>query len=159
MTSADPYFGKIRFRACGLIVEDRKILLVKQNVPTRDHPVWLPPGGGVHTGELIEDAVVREVREETHLNTSKPKLRYVHEFIHSRVHAIEFYFRMGSYSGELKNGFDPEHPEDEQLIHLAQFVEFSRLDSIKLIPAFLQKELIEGNFFEDRITYFKTQEK
>lgn len=158
MISEEPYSGRIRFRACGLIVEDRKILLVKQKVPTRDHPVWLPPGGGVNAGELIEDAVVREVSEETNLSVSDPELRYVHEFIHPSVHAIEFYFRIGSYRGKPGIGFDPEHPENKQLIFTVQVVEFSRLESIKLIPVFLKDELIAGNFFEKGITYFKTNE-
>lgn len=44
--------------------EDAKVLLVKH----RKLNTWLPPGGHVDEGELPDDCVVREVREETGLN-------------------------------------------------------------------------------------------
>ena len=40
---------------------DEKVLLVKR----RDVPVWVLPGGGIEDNEAVEDAVVREVLEET----------------------------------------------------------------------------------------------
>jgi 8-oxo-dGTP diphosphatase len=44
-----------------LNVEQRKVLLVKR----RDVPVWVLPGGGVEPHETAEEAVIREVQEET----------------------------------------------------------------------------------------------
>ncbi len=44
--------------------EDRqKILLIKR----RDVPVWVLPGGGVEKGENPENALIREIQEETNL--------------------------------------------------------------------------------------------
>lgn len=44
--------------------QDRKsVLLVKR----RDVPVWVLPGGGIESGETPEQAVIREVWEETGL--------------------------------------------------------------------------------------------
>lgn len=158
MTSPEIYSGKIRVRSCGLLVDDQKVLLVKQKVPTRDHLVWLPPGGGVNVGEPAEKALFREFKEETSLDVSDLQLRYVHEFIHPPIHAIELYYVIGSYTGELKKGFDPEHTKEDQLIRQVQFIHFDQLNSLKLIPEFLREEFVNGNFFNDRISYFKTHE-
>jgi 8-oxo-dGTP diphosphatase len=47
-----------------LIRYDRKIVLVKRKNPPRG---WALPGGFVETGETIEEAARREMREETSL--------------------------------------------------------------------------------------------
>lgn len=57
----------------GLIIKEGKILLVK-----RDHEpyrgFWAIPGGFVELGETCEEAVLREVKEETGLQTKIKKL-------------------------------------------------------------------------------------
>lgn len=54
--------------ADGLVIKDGKILLVKRNhEPYKGF--WAIPGGYVEWDETFEEAVVREVREETGLKT------------------------------------------------------------------------------------------
>jgi 8-oxo-dGTP diphosphatase len=47
----------------GIVFSDERnqVLLIKR----RDVPVWVLPGGGIESGETPEQAVVREVEEET----------------------------------------------------------------------------------------------
>ncbi len=49
------------------MLNDRRELLVVNEVHRRDksHPYWKLPGGALHPGEHLADAVVREVWEET----------------------------------------------------------------------------------------------
>jgi len=48
-----------------LLIEDGRVLLVKQSYGQR---LWALPGGIVNPGESLEEAAVREVREETGLD-------------------------------------------------------------------------------------------
>ncbi|MCR4322914.1 MAG: NUDIX domain-containing protein [Candidatus Azambacteria bacterium] len=51
-----------------IIVKDGKVLLVQQNRPEDVRGKWSVPGGKVNQEETFEDAVKREVKEETGLN-------------------------------------------------------------------------------------------
>ena len=50
--------------------ERNEVLLIQR----RDVPVWVLPGGGVDPGELPQDAVVREILEETGLTVKATRL-------------------------------------------------------------------------------------
>ena len=50
----------------GVVIRDGAVLLVKRAVePLRGR--WSLPGGAVELGEMLEDAVARELKEETNL--------------------------------------------------------------------------------------------
>ncbi|NGX32858.1 MAG: RNA pyrophosphohydrolase [Candidatus Anoxychlamydiales bacterium] len=51
--------------SCTFSKDRKKVLLIKR----RDVPVWTLPGGGVEDNETIEDAIRREVLEETGFQT------------------------------------------------------------------------------------------
>lgn len=46
-----------------VIVKESKVLLVQQRKEAA-HGLWSYPGGGVEDGETLEEAIVREVKEE-----------------------------------------------------------------------------------------------
>ena len=52
-----------RIRLTGILVEDGKVLLVKEVL--RERSRWNLPGGGLEPGETIEAGLIRELREET----------------------------------------------------------------------------------------------
>ena len=56
-----------------VIVRDRKIALIKRgNEPSKGK--WTIPGGLVELGESVEEAVIREAKEETCLDVEEPQL-------------------------------------------------------------------------------------
>jgi 8-oxo-dGTP diphosphatase len=64
--------------AAALIRRDDEILLVCQQGKDDAEPTWALPGGVVEPGEMLIDALTREVREETGLSAVRPgRLAYV----------------------------------------------------------------------------------
>ena len=53
--------------AAGIIRRGEEVLLVKQQGPDDPVPIWSLPGGVAEPGEVLSEAIVREVREETGL--------------------------------------------------------------------------------------------
>jgi len=136
----DPFSGRARIRSCALVVREKKLLLVKQNAPTRPEPIWLPPGGEVLFSESLEKAALREVEEETGMQISVSHLAAVHEFIEQPYHAVEFYFAASVTGGNLITGSDPELNDDEQQIMECAFLPLDELKKLPVYPDFLSEE-------------------
>jgi len=132
------YSGRVRTRGCALVLNDGKLLLVNQHVPTRQSPVWLPPGGEVELGESAKNAAKRETLEETGLSIEPTRLVAVHEFIEPPFHAFELYFLAEITGGSLKVGIDPEHADDDQQITETAFIPFDQLKDLPVVPEFLK---------------------
>lgn len=136
--SSSIYSGKLRVRVAGLLVTDRKLLLVKLHSPVSSSDIWTAPGGGVEFGETIEDALKREFNEETGLSILVGDLLHINELIEPPYHAIEFFFKVTKISGHLKLGSDPEHSQDQQLLKEIGFFEKGKLSEIPLKPEALK---------------------
>ena len=53
-------------RVCAALIRDGAILMVRHVHDGRDY--WTLPGGAVEAGETLEEAVLREMQEETNLS-------------------------------------------------------------------------------------------
>lgn len=133
------YAGRVRTRGCALVIKNRKLLLVQQQVPTRNLPVWLPPGGEVELGETAKDASKRETFEETGIKIKPTCLVAVHEFVEPPFHAVELYFLSEFIGGDLLTGTDPELDDDEQQIIKCEFIDMERISEMPILPTFLRE--------------------
>jgi len=97
------------FAAAVIFDEHKNIFLVKSTYQ-RFHP-WGLPGGSLEYGEHPEEAMVREVWEETGLNVCIEKLLLVHTLTPDRV---GFYYLCRITDGTF-------HPSDE----VSEFAYFS----------------------------------
>lgn len=96
-----------QIRATGILIENEKILLVRQKVS--EDRGWSLPGGRVERGETMEEAVVREIQEETGLHTKVEKLLYICDKPDADSPLIHITFLLRNIGGQLalpSNVFD-----------------------------------------------------
>ena len=130
------YGGEIRLRVMGVLSQDSKILLVKHKGLGRDF-LLSPPGGGVQYSETLEQALVREYYEETHLTISVANFITLTEFIDLPLHAVELIFAVRYVRGILEKGQEPELATDI----LTQVAFYSYQDLQAIHPANLHQYL------------------
>lgn len=96
-----------RVRVSVIIIEDGRILLVRHEKYGTTY--WVLPGGGVHFGESLEEAAIREMKEETNLDITVDKLVFVDDILPEDLHrhVVDVYFTAEVVGGELKAGQDP----------------------------------------------------
>ena len=96
-----------KITADGAILKDGKILLIKRkNNPFKNK--WALPGGFVEYNEKVEDAVVREVLEETGLKTKIKDLLGIYSDPNRdpRGHVVTAVYLLEIDSGKIKGGDD-----------------------------------------------------
>lgn len=87
-----------------IIVQNGKILLAKRgSEPGKGK--WSVPGGLVELGEKVEEAVVREVKEETSLDVEVVRLiDVVNNIVQDSNGKLRFHFVILDYLTKLKGG-------------------------------------------------------
>lgn len=75
------------------------VLLIQR----RDVPVWVLPGGGIDPGEKPEEAILREMKEETGYEVKI--VRQIAEYLPvNKLTQLSFYYECQAISGEKKTG-------------------------------------------------------
>jgi ADP-ribose pyrophosphatase YjhB (NUDIX family) len=92
----------------GLIIKDRRVLLIKHGEHATGRGYWVIPGGGIDGNESEEQCVVREMKEETNLEVKVAGLLF-----EEPGHPEEAYHWPKTYlckpiSGEASPGYEPE---------------------------------------------------
>lgn len=126
----------------GVVVNDNKILLSKQ---------WDGydfPGGGIELGEKIEDALIREVKEETgfnvevgnilYSNSSFFKLPYKENFVHS----IHIYYQCHITGGKLSTEFFDEF--EKQYADKPEWISLSKIPEIKIYSSVEARKVLQN---------------
>ncbi len=124
------YGNKLRVRVCGILIKKAAVLMVKHNSIGEAGHMWIPPGGGVEYGVSTKDNLRREFKEEVGLDIEVFELLFVSEFLNSKFHAIEIFFRVERVGGELICGTDPEMRHESQIIEEVRFVDFNEINTI-----------------------------
>lgn len=127
--------SELRWRpsAYAIVIKDDCILLVPA------FGGYTLPGGGLELGETIEEALIREVKEETGITVSSPELLGVKSNIFilpgvsekgKNVQSILLYYRCEYVSGELSAEVFDE--TEKEFGGLPEWVSLSQLSSIKV---------------------------
>lgn len=108
---------------------------------------WVFPGGGVERREKPEDALVREMKEETSFKVKIDKLLFKLENQFRKEYggnvsgdALEYYFLIKEFSGDMALG----SPEKERMNENNQYhLEWVELSKIKEILNLYPKKALE----------------
>lgn len=120
-----------RNRAAAIVIHDDKLLVMYRK---KEQEYFTFPGGGVEVGETNEQAVVREVSEETSLTVEVQKLVYELHYDNGDIH---YFFLCKYLSGvpSVRPGTN-EYVDNEQggNIHIPQWLSLSDLSTTTLYP-------------------------
>ncbi|WP_439556327.1 NUDIX domain-containing protein [Dyadobacter sp.] len=128
---AEVFGGRVRVRVCGICIRNERILMVRHQLYGADEPFWSTPGGGVQLGEPATNALVREMAEETGLKAEVGRLLFVNEHIQLPLHAIELFFEILEFQGDITRGNDPELAAGKQIIEDVAFLTLNEIKRLK----------------------------
>ncbi len=103
-----------RPRACAALIQNDKILMVRHQSPLESY--WTLPGGGIDENETPEQAVVREVKEETGLDVKICQLLFIENYEFGLSHC---FLANLNRNDTPSLGHDPEDnhlPRENQLL-------------------------------------------
>lgn len=125
-----------------IVVHQGRVLLIRRaQEPLRGR--WVVPGGTVELGETLEDAVVREVREETGISVRPLEVMTVFDRIQRRDGAVLYHHVIVDYRCEFVSGVLQAATDARD----AAWVTEEKLASYDLPP--LALDLVQRAFRED----------
>lgn len=129
-TVSSNFSNRLRLRVCGILLTDQGLLMARHAPFGPAGELWIPPGGGMQYAETAEEALIREFKEETHLDVQPGRLLFVSEVMDLPIHAVELFFEIDAYSGKLGVGTDPELSSDKQILKEITFLSESAINQI-----------------------------
>jgi 8-oxo-dGTP diphosphatase len=121
-----------------LILDGGKILLEKRkNEPSRGK--WSVPGGLVELGEDVEQAVIREVKEETCLDVYEPRLLDVVNYVSlGEKGGVVYHYVILDYLVTVKSG-NPKAASDADALKWVPFNEVEEYDLTESFRLFFRR--------------------
>jgi 8-oxo-dGTP diphosphatase len=115
-----------------VILDHGKLLLEKRgNEPAKGK--WSIPGGVVELGESLEDAVIRETKEETCLDVEAPRLIDVVDQVDlDEEGRVKYHFVIVDYFVTVKGGTVKADSDADEL----QWVAFEEVENYNLTASF-----------------------
>lgn len=87
----------------GVVIRNGRVLLIRRSKPPLSGR-WMIPGGTVELGETLEQAVVREIEEETQLRARPVEMLGVFDWIESDEEGVRYHFVIVDYLCRCADG-------------------------------------------------------
>jgi len=131
---------KLNSRVRGIIIRDKKILLIHRIKDGREY--YSIPGGGIEEDETSDEAIVREIKEETNINVEKYSELFNYKWFDSEKDETKdftYYLIEKYYCDEIKLG----SPETERHCEENQYIlEWHDFEKFFDLPNYYQPEVI-----------------
>lgn len=143
-----------RYRAAAIIIENGNVLFAGNERESYYYSI----GGGVHIGESAEEAVKREVLEETGVEYEVERLAFIHENFFDgdgtlegkKCHEIAFYFLMKPRGTQELNSNSYTQGVKENM----HWLPIDKLNDYRAYPTFFKEKLKNlKNEIQHIITY------
>lgn len=128
--------SKSGIRSSAIIIKNTRILLMHRK---KGFEYWTFPGGGVEDGETWEEAVVREVKEETGLITKSVDLLFMAENSEGGIGHPFYLCKVND--AEAKLGGEELIRNSEDNSYQLEWVSVDSLNKINLLPESAKKEV------------------
>ena len=120
--------------AMGILYNKEKGLLLEKRTDTGE---WCTPGGAIELGETLEDALRREIKEETNLDFSNPQLFDIKANVHmvypngDEVYYTDIVYKISEFWGELKPDAESKELKFFELEDLPENIMPTQIEYIK----------------------------
>ena len=141
--------------ATGILVQERRLLMVASRYPNHPAPLWTLPGGRQLPGELLAETVVREVSEETGVRAEAREVAYVSESYDRDRHYLNVTFVLEGASFDSAHDGTPDHVVAVEWVPIADVAERMTVAVVREpLVAYLRGELTQryAGFHEAGIT-------
>ena len=127
----------------GYIEDKHRYLMLFRNKKEHDHNKgkYIGIGGGVEPGESKEQALIREVKEETGLDVISYKYRAKLIFVNEEFSEIMYLFTIDKFKGEVKEC-------DEGELHWIDIDDIFKVPHWEGDEIFIKKMLSTDEYFE-----------
>ena len=126
-------------RATAVIIKDGLILLIHRFMDNREY--YVLPGGGVEEGETVEEAVIREVKEETSFDAKiNKKLLEKFDDYDKRMH---HFFLITDFSGDMKLGGPEARRNSKSNSYALEWHKLEDAFNLPLKPEFVKLEIVK----------------
>lgn len=129
-----------RERHAGIVIRNKKLLIMHRIKNGREY--YVIPGGHRRRRESEEQAVIREVWEETGVKIENPKLALVFE-----DHSYDLIHKY--YLGEWKSGEKPyllgeeKDANSEENYYDPMWVDLGKIEKLNILPRYIKDWLME----------------
>jgi ADP-ribose pyrophosphatase YjhB (NUDIX family) len=115
-----------------VVVHDGRVLLVQRGrEPLKGR--WSIPGGLIEVGEMLHEAVIREVREETGLEVEPVELVELIDRIHREGDRVRYHYVIADYLCRVTGG-TLSAADDADAVRWAERAEWNSHSALMLEP-------------------------